>query len=194
MFGHNPENLNYPYSPEKARELLERAGFPDGRGLPQIQFWSSVTSKGPLAEDEAVTKYLSEVGFKIKFNYLTEWPEFKKKIEQGEAPVFKYSWQADVPDPDNIISSIFHSKSPHNLARYLNPEVDNLIEKAQIETDYSERASLYVDIQEMIMEDAPVILLNYLSYERVFQPYVRNFEGKALGDHYFSLKRVWLDR
>ncbi len=72
--------------------------------------------------------------------------------------------------------------------------MDSLIEKAQIETDYGERASLYVDMQKMIMEDAPIILLNYLSFERVFQPNVRNFEGKALGDHYFSLKRVWLDR
>jgi peptide/nickel transport system substrate-binding protein/oligopeptide transport system substrate-binding protein len=194
MFGHNPENINYPYSTEKAYELLGKAGFPEGKGLPEIQFWSSTTSRGPLAEDEAITQYLSEVGVKAKFNYLTEWPEFKKKIERGEAPIFKYSWQADIPDPDNIISSIFHSKSPHNLARYLNPKVDTLIEKAQIETDYGERASLYVDIQKTIMEDAPVILLNYLSYERVFQPYVRNFEGKALGDHYFSLKRVWLDR
>ncbi|NIQ17344.1 MAG: hypothetical protein GTN43_00815, partial [Candidatus Aenigmarchaeota archaeon] len=94
MFGHNPENLNFPYSPEKARELLERAGFPEGKGLPVIQFWSSVTSRGPLAEDEAVTKYLSDVGIKANFNYLSDWPAFKKMIENGKAPIFKYSWQA----------------------------------------------------------------------------------------------------
>jgi hypothetical protein len=43
------------------------------------------------------------------------------------------------------------------------------------------------------MEDAPVILLNYRAYERIFQKYVRDFEGTALGDHYLSLKSIWLD-
>ena len=115
-------------------------------------------------------------------------------LQEGKAPIFKYSWSADVPDPDNILSSLFYSKSPTNRAFYSNPEVDALIERAQKETNYRRRISLYSTIQDRIMEDAPVILLNYIAYERVFQPYVRNFEGKALGDHYFSLKRVWIDR
>lgn len=194
MAGYQPDDTNYPYSPEKARELLNEAGFPEGKGLPVIQFWSSIKSRGPLAEDEEIKKYLSTVGVKVEFNYLTDWPAFKKMLEKGEAPIFKYSWEADVPDPDNILSSLFHSKSPTNRSFYRNPDVDALIKKAQNESDYSMRISLYSDIEDMIMEDAPVILLNYLAYERVFQTYVRDFEGKALGDHYFSLKRVWLDK
>jgi len=52
---------------------------------------------------------------------------------------------------------------------------------------------MYTELQRIIMEDAPVVVLNTLAYERVFQPYVRNFKTKAIGDHSFSLKRVWLD-
>lgn len=193
MAGYKPDDTNYPYSPEKARELLNKAGFPGGEGLGVIQFWSSVKSDALLAEDEAIQRYLSEVGIKVEFNYLTDWPEFKKILEEGKAPIFKYSWEVDVPDPDNILSSLFHSKSTTNRSFYKNPRVDAFIEKAQNYTDYSRRISLYSEIQDMIMEDAPVILLNYRAYERVFQNYVRGFEGTALGDHYFSLKRVWLD-
>jgi ABC-type transport system substrate-binding protein len=108
--------------------------------------------------------------------------------------MFKYSWEADIPDPDNILSSLFHSKSPTNRAFYQNPEVDSLIARAQNETDYRKRISLYTAVQKRIMEDVPVIPLNTQAYERVFQPYVMGFEGKALGDHYFSLKRVWFER
>ena len=194
MAGWNPGDENYPYAPEKARKLLEDAGFPGGRGLPIIDFWSSVTSKGPLAEDEAVKKYLSEVGIQTSFNYITDWPEFKRLIMAGKAQVFKFSWGADVPDPDSIISPLFHSKSTQNIAHYANPKVDQLIEKAQNESNYQKRVSLYAEAENLIMQDAPVILLSYLAYIRVFQPYVRNFEGKALGDQYFSLKRVWLQR
>jgi ABC-type transport system substrate-binding protein len=193
MAGYQPDDSNYPYSPDRARDLLEEAGFPEGKGLPVIQFWSSVKSKGLLAEDEAITRYLADVGVEARFNYLTDWPKFKKMLQEGRAPIFKYSWQADVPDPDNILSSLFHSESPTNRAFYSNPRVDALIEKAQNESNLEKRISLFSDVEDVIMEDAPVILLNYLAYERVFQPYVRNVVGNPLGDHSFTLKRVWLD-
>ncbi len=191
--GYQPYDTNYPYSPEKAAQLLKEAGYPGGKGLPIIQFWSSVKSTGLLAEDDAIKNYLAAIGVKMEFNYLTDWPAFKKMLQEGKAPIFKYSWEADVPDPDNILGSLFHSKSPTNRAFYQNSRIDALIEKARIESDYRKRISLYSTIQDMIMEDAPVILLNYLAYERVFQNYVRGLEGTALGDHYFSLKRVWFD-
>lgn len=193
MAGYNPEATNYPYSLQKAAQLLEEAGYPDGKGFPTIQFWSSVKSAGLLTEDDAIKNYLNAIGVKIDFNYLTDWPAFKKMIQEGKAPMFKLSWEADVPDPDNILGSLFYSKSNTNRAFYKNPEVDKLIERARNESDYRKRISLYSTIQDIIMEDAPVILLNYLAYERVFQKYVQGLEGTALGDHYFSLKRVWFD-
>lgn len=194
MAGYRPDDTNYPYDVDRAKMLLNEAGFPEGKGLPPIQFWSSVKSKGLLAEDERITGYLSDIGVHVQFNYLTDWPKFKKMLQEGRAPIFKYSWQADVPDPDSILSLLFHSQSPTNRAFYSNPAVDNLIGKAQSESNYSKRISLFSDVEDMIMKDAPVILLNYLAYERVFQPYVQNIKGNALGDHFFPMKRVWLSR
>jgi ABC-type transport system substrate-binding protein len=153
-----------------------------------------VKSKGLLIEDEGITRYLSRIGVSVNFHYLTDWPKFKKMLQEGDAPIFKYSWQADVPDPDNILSMLFHSTSPTNRAFYSNPEVDALIEKAQNESDYPKRISLFSEIEGLVMEDAPVILMNYLAYERVFQPYVRNIKRNALGDHAFPLKHVWLEK
>ena len=194
MAGYSPDDSNYPYDAERAKNLLSDAGFPGGKGLPLIQFWSSVKSKGLLAEDERITGYLADIGVNVQFNYLTDWPKFKKMLQEGKAPIFKYSWQADVPDPDSILSLLFHSQSPTNRAFYRNQDVDELIGRAQSESNYSKRISLFSNVEDMIMEDARVILLNYLAYERVFQPYVKNIQGNALGDHSFPLKRVWLNR
>jgi peptide/nickel transport system substrate-binding protein/oligopeptide transport system substrate-binding protein len=194
MAGYQPDTDNYPYSPEKAAQLLQQAGYPGGKGFPVIQFWSSVKSKGTLEEDREIERYFSAIGLRTEFNYQTDWPAFKKMLQEGKAPMFKYSWEADIPDPDNILNSLFHSKSPTNRAFYKSPDVDSLIGRAQNETDYRKRISLYTAVQNRILEDAPVIPLNTQAYERVFQPYVIGFEGKALGDHYFSLKRVWFER
>jgi len=194
MAGYQEDDTNYPYNPEEARKLLKKAGFPEGKGLPVLQFWSSVKSKALLEEDKVIKRYLGNVGVKVHFNYLTDWPFFKKLMTKGKLPVFKYSWSADVPDPDNILSSLFYSKSPTNRSFYHNSSVDELIVEAQRESNYVNRIGLYSKIQDIVMNDAPVILLNYLAFERVFKPYVRNYEGNALGDHYFSLKRIWLDK
>jgi len=85
MAGYVPENINYPYAPDKARELLAQAGYPGGKGLPVIQFWSSVKSKALLIEDREIKRYLSEIGVRVEFNYLTDWPAFKKMLEEGKA-------------------------------------------------------------------------------------------------------------
>ena len=138
--------------------------------------------------------YLEKVGVRSSFHYQTDWPLFRELVQAGKAPVFKYSWGADVPDPDSIISPLFHSGSPQNIAFYSSQKVDQIIMRAQNESDYQKRIALYAEAQDLIMDDAPVILMNYLAYVRIFQPYVRNFEGKALGDQYFSLKRIWLHR
>jgi ABC-type transport system substrate-binding protein len=194
MAGYRPENMNYPHDVERAKELLAEAGYPGGRGLPPIEIWSSVKSKGLLIEDSEIERQLSEIGISVDFKYLTDWPAFSTLLEERKLAVFKYGWHADIPDPDTILGPLFHSRSPSNLLGYRNPRVDELMGLAQRETNYEKRINLYADIQALIMQDAPIILLNHLAYERVFQPYVRNFEGKAIGDHYFSLKRVWLDR
>jgi peptide/nickel transport system substrate-binding protein/oligopeptide transport system substrate-binding protein len=194
MAGYRPENINYPYSPARARQLLADAGYPEGRGLPVIEMWSSVRSDALLVEDGLVEQYLREVGIEVRFEYLLDWPRFQKKFQQDLLPLFKYSWDADIPDPDNILASLFHSRSPNNVFNYANQQVDELITRAQSERDYENRIALYSEAQRLIMEDAPLLLLSSLAYERAFQPYVRNYEAKAIGDHYFSLKRVWLDR
>jgi hypothetical protein len=44
----------------------------------------------------------------------------------------------------------------------------------------------------LIIEDAPIIPLSHLSYDRLFQPYVRSIEVNALGDPYIPMRKIWL--
>jgi peptide/nickel transport system substrate-binding protein/oligopeptide transport system substrate-binding protein len=68
MAGYSPDDTNYPFDVDRAKELLRDAGYPDGRGLPVIQFWSSVKSKGLLAEDEMITRFLGDIGVKVELS------------------------------------------------------------------------------------------------------------------------------
>ncbi|MBI1964464.1 MAG: ABC transporter substrate-binding protein [Candidatus Rokubacteria bacterium] len=192
--GFSPKLAGYPYDPRKARELLAEAGYSGGRGLPPLAIWSGAKRDIIVREHEQMKKYLAAVGITAEVHYLTDWPAFSRMLDEGKMPVFMYGWYADVPDPDNFLFKLFHSKSQRNFFRYSNPAVDDLLLAARNAPDIQRRVELYRRAEQLILEDAPLIPLFHHTYERLFQPYVRSVEVNGLGDPYIPLRKVWLER
>jgi peptide/nickel transport system substrate-binding protein/oligopeptide transport system substrate-binding protein len=191
-YGYDPGFHPYPFNPRRARTLLAKAGYPDGKGLPVFQIWSSVNATNNQQEHEAIKKNLADVGIRVEFHYNTNWPSFNGQAYEGKLPIFRYGWVADVPEPDNFLYRLFYSRSRNNLTRYRNDRVDRLLDQARGEQVYLKRIQLYREAERIILEDSPVIPLYYYSYERVFQPNVRSVEVNALGDPYIPMRKVWL--
>jgi peptide/nickel transport system substrate-binding protein/oligopeptide transport system substrate-binding protein len=192
--GFNPELASYAYDPDRARRLLAEAGYPDGRGLPPLEIWSSVKHPDILREHEYLQRSLAAVGVPARFHYLTDWPRFSQALEDKRLPAFLYAWYADVPDPDNFLSKLFHSQSPRNFFGYSNPVVDELLLAGRRERDPARRTELYRRAEQLVLDDAPFIPILHHTYERLFQPYVRSVEVNGLGDPYIPLRKIWLDR
>ena len=191
-YGYDPQFRPYGYDPQQARTLLAKAGYPAGKGLPVFQIWASVKATDIEREHEAIQKYLADVGIRVEFHYNTNWPTFNTQVYEGKFPIFRYGWVADMPEPDNFLYRLFHSQSRNNLTRYRNERVDRLLDRARAEQVYLKRIELYREAERLIMEDSPVIPLNYYSYERLFQPYVQSIEVSALGDPYIPMRKIWL--
>ena len=77
--------------------------------------------------------------------------------------------------------------------QYKNPQVDRLLSQALIETEILRRVELYREAERIILADAPLIPWIYLTFESLFQPYVKGLEISALGRPYIPLKKIWLD-
>src|SRR5262245_10386649 len=192
--GFNPKLKGHPYDPARARELLAQAGYPGGRGLPPLTIWSSVRSEEVLREHERIRKDLEAVGSKAEFQYNTDWPSFSRAMQERKLPIFLRAWFADVPDPENFLAKLFHSGSPFNYMGYASPTVDGFLEKARAEPDMARRVEIYRRVEELVVEDAPVIPISHQTYERLFQPYVKGVEVSGLGDSFIPFRKVWLER
>src|SRR5436309_1726833 len=192
--GFNPRLGSYGYDPDRARDLLARAGYPEGRGLPPIAVWSSVKRDEIVRELDEIRRYFAAVGVTIEVHYLTDWPAFSRQLDEGRLPMFLYGWYADVPDPDNFLFKLFHSKSPRNFFGYANPAVDEMLVHARAERDLFRRVDLYRRAEQVILDDAPLLPVLHHTYERLFQPYVRAVEVNGLGDPYIPLRRIRLER
>jgi peptide/nickel transport system substrate-binding protein/oligopeptide transport system substrate-binding protein len=192
--GFNPALAAPGHDPGRARALLAEAGYPGGRGLPKLEFWSSATNEAIQREHDLIRRSLAAVGIQAEFKYLPDWPAFSKALAEGRLPAFLYAWFADVPDPDNFLTKLFHSKSPRNYTRYHNPVVDELLTAARTAVDPQRRAEHYRRAEQVIMDDAVIVPVWHYNYERLFQPWVRSVEVNGLGDPYIPLRKVWLSR
>jgi peptide/nickel transport system substrate-binding protein/oligopeptide transport system substrate-binding protein len=193
-YGYDPRLIGYPYDPKKAAELLAAAGYPGGKGLPVLHIWSARKNDEAVAEHEAIVKSLAAVGVRAEVHYNTNWPEYKAQVYEGKLPIFRYSWYADTPDPETFLGQLFDSRSADNITKFRNSTVDSLLQRARHESDVHRKLQLYQEVEQQIVGNAPLMVLSYYSYERVFQPYVKGIQVSALGDPYIPMKKIWLER
>jgi len=157
----NQKNVSgYSYNPGKARELLIRAGFPDGKGLPVITL---TTNPSYIDLCKFIQSQLSEIGIKIKID-VTPPATLREMIAQSQVNFFRASWIADYPDAENYLS-LFYSKnfSPDgpNYTHYSSAQFDKMYEQCFFVQDDSLRGKIYEQMDTMIMKQASVVVLFY---------------------------------
>jgi peptide/nickel transport system substrate-binding protein/oligopeptide transport system substrate-binding protein len=171
---------------------LAEAGHPGGKNLTPVTLSTNAKSDDARAEDRIIQYYLAALGVQVDVQLSDDWPTFRRALEQGDVQLFRYSWYADYPDPDNFLYPLFHSAGQRNYYHYYNPAVDKLLDDARRETNDLRRVKFYREAEQLILQDAPGIMLLHYTYESVFQPYVEGVDVSALGDPYISLHKVWL--
>jgi oligopeptide transport system substrate-binding protein len=167
----------YHYDPAKAKQLLAEAGFPDGKGLPPIKLLT-INIYSDIASFAA--RQLEEVGIPVQVEVIQK-SLLLEQTAKSQALFFRGSWIADYPDAENYMA-MFYSKNPAppNYTRYKNPAFDVLYEKALLENNDSVRYQLYRDMDQIVINDAPVIPIWYDMAFHLIQPNVKGFYPNAL--------------
>jgi ABC-type transport system substrate-binding protein len=167
----------YSYDPVKSRKLLEEAGFPNGKGMPEIKLLT-VSIYSDMAN--FIARQLEEIGITVRVE-VVQRAFLIDLASNSRALFFRGSWIADYPDAENYLS-VFYSKNPAppNYTRYNNPAFDALFEKALEETNDSIRYKLYQQADQLMIDDAPVVPLWYDQAVRLVQTNVGGFQPNAL--------------
>lgn len=184
----------WSYDPEKAKRLLDEAGFsdPDGDGpLPRFKLSFKTTNldlRRRIAE--ALKEQLRKVGIELEIRTY-EWGTFYGDIKRGNFHLYSLAW-VGILDPD-IYYQIFHTASAppdgDNRGRYSNREVDHLLEQGRRTLDARQRRVIYHRVQELLAEDLPYIPLWWTKNVVVKRPSLRGFVPYPDGN-LISLKQV----
>ena len=192
MLGSGDPATTPPYDVEKAKAKMAEAGYADG--LPQTFEVITPAWNNNIKILEIYQQNLKEIGINIEIKAL-ENSAYNEARDSGQ---FEIAWGnivATYPDPDAMFYPLLHSDNigaAGNYARYSNPEVDALIEQARASTDDNERASLYQQIEQLVLEDLPYAYLTHNIYVDICQPFVRDYCPSALDVSTYH--RVWLDK
>jgi peptide/nickel transport system substrate-binding protein/oligopeptide transport system substrate-binding protein len=161
------------YEPQEAKEIIRREGM---SGINVNMYVTADQDVIDLAE--IIQSYLSEVGINMSIKQL-EWSAYKDAVNKGEPDMFWLSWWADYPDPENFLFPLFHSSNlgpAGNRTRYVNKEVDTLIEKGQNSLNENERNNFYKKAEDIIIRDMPWVSFWHRTDFLIKQPWIKGYE------------------
>ncbi len=159
--GYDERVRGYQFDPVRAKQLLEESKYGDDLdNLPPITITTPGSFGANVSLDMEVILQMWErnLGITAEFQQ-TEFATFLKDLHKGRFQMFDIGWIADYPDPENFLDILFHSESTNNHTHYSNPEVDELLVQARVETDTARRYALYNEAEQMILDDAPWVPL-----------------------------------
>ncbi|MBX5000145.1 ABC transporter substrate-binding protein [Rhizobium lentis] len=171
------DNLQRPYDPAKAKEMLAAAGASD------LTLNYVVRAGDEVDEQTAVLvqQQLQKAGITANLQKVDPSQEWDMLVA-GDYDISVNYWTNDILDPDQKTTFVLgHDSNNNYLTNYKNEAVKELVAKARLELDPKKREEMYVNLQRMAKDDVNWIDLYYSPYINVSRKSIENFHQNPLG-------------
>jgi len=172
-----PEDQQYTYDPEKAKQILEDAGYTDadGDGVREnakgdkLEFRLSAFNEYPEQQQAAkkIAAYCDDVGIKIKLDMMDEGAFSDQYYNNGDGDLFIWNWRGDI-DPGFMLSTFTTAQILNwGDSNYSDPEYDKLYDQQlaavnpEDPSDPTARAEIVHKMQAILYRDSPYVILWY---------------------------------
>ena len=193
VLGSNPDVKPYAYDPALAKQLLAKAGLPDGF---ETDFWYIPVIRGYFPDSkaigEAIAADLAKVG--IKVNLKTEdWGAYLDDRNKGKFPMWMLGWGSDNGDPDNYLGWHFYHDigKPRAEDCYGNDKVAQLILDGRTEPDLAKREKIYQEAETLIHADVARIPVVWVKGTAVFRSDVKGYVPVVFRSWY---EHLWIGK
>lgn len=161
--GYNPSrSLSYSYNIELAKFYLKKAGYPNGKNLPELTFDVRNTTTKSRQMAEYVKKELEKIGIRVKVSTNT-FPGFLRKAREGNLQFWLDGWAMDYPDPENSLQLLLKKNHPPgpNTTFFSNHKFEDTFEKYRLESNESNKISYLETMEKIVENELPWVMLYY---------------------------------
>ncbi len=187
IWSYNEDIVDYPYDPDKAKQLLKEAG---AEGL-KTDIWAMPVQRpyNPNARRmaEMIQADWAKIGVEAEIVSF-EWGEYLKRSRQGEHDTVLLGWTGDNGDPDNFLYVLLGceaAKDSANRARWCHQPFEDLLVEAKQTSDVDKRTELYKEAQKIFKEEAPWVTIAHSVVFMPVRPEVEDYRIDPFGGHVF---------
>lgn len=172
----------YPYDPDKARRLLDNAGYNATNPL-RLDLWVLPVPRAyypdPRKVADTIAADLAKVGVTVTVQDSKSWPDFNRDRQTGSLGFYMFGWQGQNGDPDEFLGEFFGKQ--RGEGGYENPVLQNLILQGMSSSDLQKRRGPYKEAQDIIYDQLPVIPLAYVKGVVALRPNVTGYSANPTG-------------
>jgi ABC-type transport system substrate-binding protein len=176
---------------ELAKKTLAEAGYPEGKGLPEITYdiADSTTSR---QMGEYFQKQMEQIGVKLKIA-ASPWPEFQAKLKKRSGQMFGIAWGADYPDAENFLQLFYgpNSAPGANSQNYNDPKFNKEFEAAVKLQDSPERTAMYEKLTKYLAEEVISLFGVHRQAYTLKQGWLQNYHNSDL--HHDNVQYLNID-
>lgn len=177
----------YPHDPERARQLLDQAGYPAKNGVRFHITMKTSTEESTRLLAAVLQQQLRDVGIALDVRSF-ESATFLADVTKGAYQIHSLRWIGGNLDPDmfeNVFATSSFAPKRANRTFYSNPRVDELIKEGRSTLDQAKRKVIYDKVQQILADDLPYINLWYLDNVLVHTNRVHGIELSPAGNYDF---------
>ncbi len=178
---------DYEANLELAKEALAEAGYPDGEGLPVIEYLYN-EGTGHQLIGEALQNMWSKIGVNVELTS-QEWGTFLNTRKEGDYQIARNGWLGDYNDPISFLD-MWVTGGGNNDAQWSNAEYDQLISDIKSTSDQSERMSKMHAAEDIIFDEWMLCPIYYYTDIYMINSNVKGFYASKLGFKYFMYASV----
>jgi peptide/nickel transport system substrate-binding protein len=174
---------------DAAKQLLADAGHPDGFST-TITSWSQYSFLSNAAV--VLQEQLRQIGIEAELN-LVENGAMSEQVYETKVFDIAVTGESAYVDPNTLILPNFKSGEAGNFVGYSNSKADELIDQGIAVSDQAERAKIYQDLQQVLLEDLPWVNLFIANQYEAMKTYVKGYTHIPTGSN-IAFRETWLDQ